>query len=215
MVSKEMKIQVAKYPISISSGKVSSRFLEILNLHIPPNPSTIILDPTCGQKRLWENIPYEEMYNLVLFSDIVDFGQNTVCDLFNLRMSCLVNAIVFDPPYLINHVSKTDKRQVEYGGYDQSMSDLMKYINHANEGFPKLVTPDGTLIVKCSDQYDVKSRVFYPLHVLWINTLTNWVLKDIIIYQHHHLNPTAFQVKNRPCCVIVYTYFLVFKKAEI
>ena len=82
----------------------------------------------------------------------------------------------------------------------------------ANVKFPKWLKDNGKLIVKCADQYQTKERKFYPHHYTWIRRLSNFKIIDFFIFTHHRMSPTAFQVKDRPCSVIMHTYFLVFKK---
>jgi hypothetical protein len=47
-----------------------------------------------------------------------------------------------------------------------------------------------------------------------MSRLTNFRIVDAFIFTHHHMSPTAFQVKDRPCSVIMHTYFLVFQKRD-
>jgi len=82
----------------------------------------------------------------------------------------------------------------------------------ANKKFPEWLTEDGKLILKCADQYQTKERKFYSHQNTWINKLDNFEITDTLIFTHHRMSPTAFQVKNRPCSVIMHTYFLVFNK---
>jgi len=200
-----------KYPISVKDGKLSERFLEVLKLHVPPSKDKVILDPTCGKRYLWQGIPYEKLYGKVIFFDIRDYGQGMIQDLFTYKPKIKFDAIIYDPPYLFGYKGSKDPRRKDYGDYCQSYNDLLKFMTFANSEFPKWLKEDGKLIVKCSDQFHVKERKFYPLHITWVNTLSNFELIDIMIYQHHRISPTAFQVKNRPCSVIMHTYFLIFK----
>jgi hypothetical protein len=218
-----------KYPLSHNLGlSVPDKFAEIMKFHFPPNPETIILDPTCGKRYIWETIlrnasvPYYDLngdkikgfpWNIV-FSDIEDFGYNTVSDVLDLKLPYLGNGIIYDPPYFFDSevTSEKDDRRDDYGNYGQSYESLIWFMDVANNRFPKLLTEDGKLILKCSDQYNVKDRTFYPLHITWINHLTNFELIDLYVCLYHKLTPTAFQVKDRPCSVIMHTYFLVFKR---
>ena len=88
------------------------------------------------------------------------------------------------------------------------------FIDIANKKFPKLLKDDGKLIVKCADQYQTVERKFYAHHYEWIKRLDNFNIIDLNIFIHHRLSPTAFQVKNRPCSVIMHTYFLTFEKID-
>jgi len=213
---------VAKYPISHSLGKnLGDFFKEILTFHISPSKEKIILDPTCGKKHLWaeflkkdlnSKFPLEE-YGKVIFSDRVNYGQEIVSNIKDLKFDYQFDGIIYDPPYFFGYKGSTDPRREDYGDYIQTYNDFLWFMDFANEKFPEWLKPDGKLIVKCADQYNTKERKFYPHHYTWINRLSNFNIIDLFIFIHHRLSPTAFQVKNRPCSVIMHTYFLVFKKA--
>jgi len=197
---------------------------------VPPGPEVRILDPTCGKRYLWERFmkrglrtgkPLIEDYGEVVFSDIRDLGQDVVADFRDLAkvfdergVDSKFDCVVFDPDYLFGYKGSDDEREDDYGGYDQTFEELRDKMSDANDVFPKLLKPDGKLILKCSDQYQTDERAFYPLHHYWGNTFSTfgnfwWV--DFFIYVHHRMSPTAFQVKDRPCGVIMHTYFMVFE----
>jgi hypothetical protein len=211
---------VAKYPISVHSGKVSKAFLDILTFHVPPTGDKSIFDPTCGYKHLWNEFHITNMegktllesFGKVTFSDIKDCGQEHIADIFKLKVNSPADAIVYDPPYFFGVEISNDKREDEYGGYAQTYEELLEYMDVANNRMYSWLKDNGKLIVKCSDQYNVKERKFYAHHITFYNRLSNYKLIDIFIYQHHNISPTAFQVKNRPTSVIMHTYFLIFKK---
>jgi len=212
---------MARYPISHNgSKKLGDYFKEIIEFHIPPSKDTRILDPTCGKKHLWTDfytttlkgdIPLNN-YGDVVFSDIVDYGQDIVSDLKDLKFDKPFNCIVYDPPYFFGYKGSNDPRRKDYGDYIQEYDDLIWFMDFANEKFPEWLTDDGKLILKCADQYQTKERKFYAHHYTWISKLSNFNIIDLTIFTHHRISPTAFQVKNRPCSVVMHTYFLVFKK---
>ena len=149
----------------------------------------------------------------VIFSDVIDYGYNIVSSVDALNFDYQFDGIIYDPPYFFGYKGSDDPRREDYGDYIQSYDDLLWFMDVANEKFPSLLKPDGKLIVKCADQYQTKERKFYAHHNTWINRLTNFEIIDLNIFIHHRISPTAFQVKDRPCSVIMHTYFLVFKKA--
>jgi hypothetical protein len=216
-----------KYPLSIATkGTVSDFFYDIMMLHIPPTPSTIILDPTCGKRHLWVKFLRPKLifingkswiiddYRKVIFSDIKNFGYNNIIDLFTFPLSNeKVDGIVYDPPYYYNNKNtKTDdKRAEDYGDYTHSLRELHLYMKAIDKNLAPLLKPKGKLILKCADQYQPEERKFVPLHIQWANS-TKLRLVDFYVYRHHNFNPTAFQVKKRPCSVIMHTYFMVFQK---
>lgn len=214
---------MARYPISHNRGKQLGEFFhEILNFHIPPSKEKSILDPTCGKRHLWVEFfkpsllskTKLEYYGKIVFSDIEDYGQEIVSDVKDLEFEIKFDGIVYDPPYFFGYEGSTDPRREDYGDYLQSYEDLLWFMEIANSKFPSWLKEDGKLILKCADQYHTEERKFYPHHYTWINKLTNFNLIDLFIFIHHRLSPTAFQVKKRPCSVIMHTYFLIFEKAR-
>jgi DNA modification methylase len=212
---------LAKYPISHNAGKTLGEFFkEILTFHIPPSSQRIILDPTCGRKHLWEEYLKKDLngktelegYGKVIFSDIKPYGQNMVSDVKLLNFDYQFDGIIYDPPYFFGYIGSNDPRREDYGDYVQTYEDLLEFMDVANNKFLNLLKDDGKLIVKCADQYQTKERKFYPHHYTWINKLSNFDIIDMFVFIHHRLSPTAFQVKKRPCSVIMHTYFLIFKK---
>ena len=214
---------MARYPISHNGKKkLGEYFSEILRFHIPPTEEKVILDPTCGKRHLWEEFLKPDLkgknrlgeYGRIIFSDKVDYGQEIVSDIKDLDYNRELDGIIYDPPYFFGYSGSNDPRRQDYGDYIQTYADLVWFMDFANDRFPGWLKDDGRLILKCADQYQTKERRFYPHHITWVNKLTNFKLVDTFIFIHHRMSPTAFQVKNRPCSVIMHTYFLVFDKAS-
>ena len=215
-------------PISYNKRSLAEFFYKILTFHIPPTNKPRILDPTCGRRFLWRHfLEKRSLASLfsetgstsgglidkydVVFSDVKDFGYNKMADIHDLSYDHEFEGIVYDPPYFFGYSGSKDPRRKDYGDYLQSYEDLLWFMDVANDKFPSWLTDNGKLIVKCADQYQTKERKFYPHHYTWINKLNNFNLIDFFVFIHHRLSPTAFQVKNRPCSVIMHTYFLIFK----
>jgi len=212
---------MAKYPLSHNAGKTHAKyFSDVLTFHIPPSKDKRILDPTCGKRHLWTEFLTPTLsgkirlaeYGEVVFSDIIDFGYNQVSSISELNFDYKFDGIIYDPPYFFGYEGSNDPRREDYGDYIQDYESFLWFIETANEKFPELLKNYGKLIVKCADQYQTKERKFYAHHNEWINRLTNFEITDINIYVHHRISPTAFQVKDRPCSVIMHTYFLTFLK---
>lgn len=215
---------MAKYPISHNGKKKLGEFFEeVLTFHIPPSKDKVILDPTCGKKHLWEEYLKRrihgktklEEYRKVVFSDIKPYGQEIVSDIKSLNFDYQFDGIIYDPPYFFGYKGSNDPRREDYGDYVQTYEELLEFMSIANSKFPLWLKDDGKLIVKCADQYQTKERKFYSHHYTWIDMLSNFEIIDLFIFIHHRMSPTAFQVKNRPCSVIMHTYFLVFKKKSL
>lgn len=209
-----------KYPISHNLGKnLGEFFYDILTFHVPFSKEKIILDPTCGKKHLWVEFLQRDLdgniilekYGKVVFSDVVDYNQEIVSDVSKLKFENELDCIVYDPPYFFGYLNSNDPRKEDYGDYAQEYKEFKKLIDVANDKFSNWLKKDGKLIVKCADQYQTKERKFYPHHYTWIQELSKFNLIDLFVFIHHRLSPTAFQVKNRPCSVIMHTYFLVFQ----
>lgn len=204
---------MAKYPLSLRSGKVSEFLEVILRQHLTKGAR--ILDPTCSQRLAWKGIDRSDWK--VIFSDKVDCGQKIVKDLFDLRISEeSLDAVFYDPPFMFGIKQSNDPRKDIYGGYNtfKTYKELESFISKSFIKFQEWLKPGGILIFKCSDQYHVKDRKYYPLHIFWYGLALehNFILKDYHIYQYHRCSPTAFQVKDRPCSVINYSLFMVFSK---
>jgi len=212
-----------KYPVSCKEGELGRFFYNLFTFHIPlieGERKPKILDPTCGKKYLWvefnkKRFGTEEKliddYEIV-FSDLRDLGQEIVSDFRNLNFREDLDAIVFDPPYFFGIDVSDDPRAEDYGGYHQTKQDLYKTISEASILFPNWLKRGGKLFLKCSDQFVVSEKRFYPLHVDWINLFSErFDLIDIFIYVYRRVSPTAYQVKDRPCSICNYTYILVFE----
>ncbi|MBN1683425.1 hypothetical protein JW865_07735 [Candidatus Bathyarchaeota archaeon] len=214
---------MAKYPLSHNANKkLGEYFYDILNFHIPPTKNKIILDPTCGKKHLWVEYYKPDIngsnkiseYGEVIFSDKINYGQEVVSAIKDLNFNKQFDGIIYDPPYFFGYKNSNDPRRQDYGDYIQTYDDLLWFIVFANDKFPDWLKDDGKLILKCADQYQTKERKFYAHHITWVSKLSNFRLIDTFIFIHHRMSPTAFQVKNRPCSVIMHTYFLVFEKVK-
>jgi len=219
-----------KYPISVQDklhdGRMSRAFVELLKLHI--QPGSLILDPTAGSHLLWQayteadndlikdiDPPYE-----IKFSDIKGGEENIIQNLAFVQEDWpeweeSFDCVVYDPPYLIGENATNDPREEKYGAYCFSEEDLKAYMAYIPRQIRWLLKPKGRLILKCSDQYVVSQRKFYPHHYEWMRRMVlSFTIIDIMIYRHHRMSPTAFQVKNRPCSVVMHTYYIVGEKND-
>jgi len=151
----------------------------------------------------------------VTFADIRDLGQAVVSDFRDLSYGAMFNCITLDGPYLYGYEGSTDKREDDYGGYAQSREELISFIADSSLKLPKMLRPGGKIMIKCSDQYNVKTRKFDPLHYLWhdfYGHIEGLVPVDFNVFPHHHMSGLAFQVKDRPMSVIMHTYFMWYQR---
>ncbi|RLI16715.1 hypothetical protein DRO41_00410 [Candidatus Bathyarchaeota archaeon] len=199
---------MSKVPISCKGGKVSDFFKDIFLFH--SRDKCKIWDCTCGRRYLWSSFTKDEIKH-VLFSDIRDFGDNVVMDLFDMKDK--KDLIIFDPPYLFGIKAKNDPREKDYGSYCGSYENLQRMMRMSREKFNEILESEGKIILKCSDLYLKKQNKFYCLHYEWIKTYEKYFeVVDFFVYTGHRFSPTAFQVKNRSCSVNQHSYFIVFQK---
>lgn len=216
---------MAKYPLSIQDsihdGKVADAFNQLLTLHVPLGSK--ILDPTAGSHLLWGNyleptifgVPYQ-----VTFSDINGGPGNESVNLARARVDReewldAFDCVVYDPPYFIGESETQDPREENYGGYHYSRADLEMYMDLTHSVIPSLLKPNGILILKCSDQFVVPERKFYLHHYDWLTHMQyQFEIIDVMVYRYHRMSPTAFQVKDRPCGVIMHSYYFVGRKCN-
>ncbi len=202
---------MAKYPTSYQQGTVADVFKNIFTFHVQEGSS--VLDPTCGECLSWERVDIFD-YDIT-FSDIKKPYEQDLFDLLEdyPEYKNHFDAIYYDPPYFIDVVKSNDARQDGYAGTEQ---DLKKYMDAINYPLNSMLKPNGKLILKCSDQYIVKTREFKLWHYDWIDYLKGAMLEpvDFFVYHYNHVSPTAYQVKDRPASVISHTYYIVAQKTN-
>lgn len=130
----------------------------------------------------------------------------------NVRKFGTVDAIFFDPPYIFGNAQGSDERKEDYGEYHYGFSEVEEFIRKANEILPDCLKEKGLLLLKYTDVFSLKERKFYFCPPLWSQALSKFKAIDHYIIQHHHISPTAWQVKDRPCGIVNYTYLTVFRK---
>jgi len=193
----------------------SKKWNQVLKFHLPNGGK--ILDPTCGEKLIWKEYQKDSQRRFIIdeppdyeiiFSDTGNLGGNIVSKFQDLDFTDEFDAIVFDPPYIFGAGKVEDLR--DYGGYTHSFGDIKQLVIDANRVFPSMLKEEGLLFFKCSDVFSLKEKKLYPCGSIWIYILDNFELKDI----HHHISGTAWQVKDRPCSIINYTYLFVFERRK-
>ncbi len=193
------------------------KWLQILSFHLRKGGT--LLDPTCGEKFLWKEYFRQSKHRgfhplpkyEITFSDTKDFGDNIVSRFQDLDFTSKFDGIVFDSPYIFD-ADKTDKNKRDYGGYDHNFKHIQNLISDANSIFPSMLKDNCLLFFKCSDVFSIKEKKFYFCGSLWIQILDNFVLKDMHIIIYHNISGTAWQVKDRPCSIVNYTYLFVLNK---
>jgi len=208
-----------RYPRSVLSGTASEAFESVLRMHLPEGGT--VLDPTYGDGLSWQGVglPVSIMRRRgrsaaapeagVLATDL-KFGYD-VRDLARLRpdLQESFDVVYFDPPYFAGVPISDDPRAGQYGGYTQSFAELQQLMNVV-PSLAFFLRARGKLILKCADQYHVKTRTFHALHLQWATALQRELaLVDLYVYPYHRVSPTAYKVKNRPCAVVAHSYFLV------
>jgi hypothetical protein len=193
-------------PMSVLDGKVSDAFIKILRYHI--KPGSVIIDVTAGQRLLWEGQNVED-YKIYYYDKNIDNEIVKKKDIF-IDSYDKCSCIVYDPPYFFGVKKSNDFRKDMYGGYAGTLDELRGYMS-AVKRLKESLLPGGKIILKCADQYYVPEKKLYLHHLDWIKHLisSGYNVIDFYVYRHHHVSPTAFQVKNRNSAVIMHTYFIV------
>jgi len=183
-----------------------------------------ILDVTCGRKHSWQyyfmrsknlgfNLSRHKRFDIT-FADNQNFGDNIICDSRNLEKifpKSSFDAIYFDPPYIFDVESHQDSRENDYGGYSNSFLSFQELIKESFNSFQKIITNKELIFFKCSDLFLVKENRFISCIIYLKDLLDSYEIINLSIIQHHHVSGTAWQVKNRSCWIISYSYLYVLR----
>lgn len=205
-----------------TSLNFSQTLYKVLEFHLPERAS--IIDPTPGEKHSWKYylterkkpslIPLKEFNIIFIEDDILSFDKT----IKYVEEEGKVDSIFFDPPYIFGKEGTGcdwgDVRREDYGEYYYSVEEVEAFFEEADIKFPKLLKNNGMLFLKYTDVYSVKDRKFFFCAARWPNVLSNFKVVDHYIIPHHHISPTAWQVKNRPCGIVNYTYLTAFRKED-
>jgi hypothetical protein len=211
----------AKPVLALQSTMNFSQTLQrVLEFHLFEGAS--IIDPTPGERHSWQYylteskrspfFPPMQFDIRFIKDDIMDFALTKE----SVREFGMADAIFFDPPYIFGTIGQGvawgDNRQEDYGGYHYGFSEVEKFMKKANEILPDCLKEKGLLFLKYTDVFSLKERKFYFCPPFWSQALWRFGVIDHYIIQHHHISPTAWQVKDRPCGIVNYTYLTVFRK---
>ena len=214
---------MGKRPIvSLQTSIEFSRALQmILEFHL--FEGAVIIDPTPGNKHSWRFYLTEldkrqffppKKFDIQFIPDDITTFQKTK---EYVEENGPADAVYYDPPYMFG-VSRTKDysgmkgcRAKDYGGYHYTFDEVKNFVAIANEMIPGFLKDTGLLFFKYTDVFSLAERKYYPCFVLWPNAMTNFKVVDHYIIQHHHISPTAWQVKDRPCGIVNYTYLTVFR----
>jgi len=187
-----------------------------LDFHLPD--CSIILDPTPGEKHSWKYylttagggalFPLKEFCLVFVDDNLLTFDKSRQ---FNFEK---LDAAFVDPPYIFGHKQSGDTRREDYGGYHRSFGDIKTLMESVNHHLPAILPLEGKLFLKYTDVFSLSDRKFFHCASLWPGILNNFRVIDHYIIQHHHVSPTAWQVKERPCGIVNYTYLTVFERSE-
>jgi hypothetical protein len=183
-------------------------FSQILDYHLEDNSK--ILDPTPGEGHSWEwynNKKENGFFKTKKYSIII-----SLLDIKDIPINGKFDGIFFDPPFIFGLDKTKDKRDDDYGKYCHSFKDICNIISDGNKKFPNILQDDGKLFFKYTDVFSLKERKYYYCAGEWFTRMSNFKVIDHYIIQHHHITGTAWQVKNRPCGIVNYTYLTVLQK---
>lgn len=212
-----MGVERGKKPIlALQTGlRFAQVFLQVLEFHLFEGAE--IIDPTPGEKYSWEE--YEQKKGKGFFPPMnfnIHFIPDDITTFLKTKAHVKENgpadAIFFDPPYIFGSKKGPDVRRKDYGEYDHNISDVKNFMQKANKCFPSFLKESGMMLLKYTDVFSLKERRFYFCAALWPSLFSNFRVIDHYIIPHHHISPTAWQVKNRPCGIVNYTYLTVFCK---
>lgn len=187
-------------------------FCNILNFHLKDGDK--IIDMTYGEGYSWKQ--YHSDNRMTQFG----FRRRKVYDLsiykgdvykYKERKDVMYNAVYFDPPYFFEANASKDARSVEYNINGFLRVDIEKLIRFANKMFPTILRKDGLVFFKYADNFSVKRKEYSFGPLLWLPLFTNFDVVDNYIIPHHHIKPTAWQVKNRGCSISAYSYLTVLR----
>jgi len=192
---------------------------KVLEFHLFENAT--IIDPTPGKKYSWQYylketkkpslIPITK-FNIAFIDDnILSFEKTEDY----VRKHGRVDAIFFDPPYIFGSKKGPDVRREDYGEYNYSIEEVEEFFVFANRTFHRFLKDEGKLFLKYTDVYSVKDRQFFFCAGRWPGVMGNFHIIDHYTIAHHHISPTAWQVKDRPCGIVNYTYLSVFTNIHI
>lgn len=195
-------------PLSCLEGTAADAFGKVLAFHLDGDR---VLDVTYGMGLSWRGL--QEPSGLVKSDRVALYGQDlfTACaDRLDWREA--FDLVYYDPPYFAGVVTSDDPRAEAYGGYD---ADLRRYMA-ATPSLAGFLRPGGKLILKCGDQFDVRDRRLHLYHLDWIAAMAPaFEVVDFYVYRYHRVSPTAYQVKNRPCAVVMHSYFIVGQRRGV
>mgnify|MGYP001612549367 FL=1 len=206
------KDEVRKHiPLCLNTRPFSAAFREVLDFHLSDGAK--ILDPTPGKGYSWQQYRQDCEENAYILFPRKQYSIHQDESFFTTStpLQSKYDAVYFDPPYFFGLGQTSDPREKDYGNYNHEKENLCKLLIVANIRFPQVLQKTGKLFFKYSDFFSVKDRCFHFCIPLWIPILNNFKVVDHYIIPHHRLTPTAWQVKNRPCGIVNYTYLSVLE----
>lgn len=207
-----------KKPMVTLQTKISfSQTLQrVLEFHL--DEGATIVDPTPGKKHSWQYylkeikkpslLPISNFNVVFIEDDITSFALTTGW----ANIAGPADAIFYDPPYIFGTSQEQDSRVHDYGNYNYFEEAVAEFFSIANKMFPSFLKDDGKLFIKYTDVFSLQDREYFFCANKWPSILSNFKVIDHYIIVHHHISPTAWQVKDRPCGIVNYTYLTVLKK---
>lgn len=208
---------MSNIPTSLSSKSTFAQiFTRIITFHL--NDGDKVWDPTAGVGHSWEDYEHQRKHpgfgfcpipKLCIISTDIKTGHNLLNATFNHEF----DACFFDPPYIWGLKNTTDKRSNDYGEYHHDKSSLQTLIKNGFAVIHKALKKNGKLFFKYTDVFALDDRCFYFGAEVWDIPPKGFRIADHFIIGHRgRINPTAFQVKDRPCSVGNHTYITVMVK---
>ena len=199
-LKKVRKISMQNKPLlALQNNPFSLVLTMVLDYHLKEGSK--VLDPTCGLKYSWAKYLDDSKKANIMFYKPRQFEITFVDKKEGGGLEGLVyedfDAVYFDPPFVFGLKNSSDERQEDYGGYDFTFEGLKELFVLANEVFVGILKEKGLLFLKYTDVFSFTEKKYYYCASIWPNIFSHFEVIDHYIVQHHNINPTAYQVKDR------------------
>ena len=202
-------------PTSIINLPFPKAFTWILTFHLSNGDR--VWDPTHGEAHSWKDYKQQQKHKGFGLCptpklDIVGTDIKSGTDFQNTTFKREFDACFFDPPYIWGLKKTTDNRDNDYGEYQHTKMSLQTLVKTGFSAIHRALKKNGKLFFKYTDVFSMDDRCFHFSAEVWGLPPDGFDIIDHYIIQHHHINPRAYQVKDRPCSVNNHTYITVMAK---
>lgn len=206
--------EMMKPILALQNAPFSYILRMVIDYHLPEKSR--ILDPTCGLKLSWSKyLDDSKKANIMFYKpkqyEITFVDKKEGMELKEIECKDF-DAVYFDPPFIFGLKSSTDERCEAYGDYHHTFEGVKDLFELGNKVFYGVLKEKGLLFLKYTDVFSFTEKKYYHCSSIWPTMFSHFEVIDHYIIQHHNINPTAYQVKDRGCGIVNYTYLTVFRK---